>query len=342
MQVISSQLQQTEIVPSLDSALQPGRNLVYSATFQIIWNQLSDEIIKSPIQLNQDLQIVRALNKRFFESGDISTDYYLAMAGFGWDGIVEKIKRGLFEKFQREPGFDLRVLSSNDILIYAYLEKSIPFDKKFDVFDEPLLFSDNVLVESFGIFKGDAAADQVQILDYFSDDDFVLKFSSPMFQQWEGKRKGTEYQPPITDEIILAKVAPKSTLLETIEYVMARIQTSEHRKSMLDSNVPEILQVPKIDFDILRQYSEIEGFSFANPNFQDYRISQALQATKFRFDETGAKLSSEGFMNLTFGVSEQVRKFVCDKSFLIYFREKQARYPYLALWIGNSELLVKA
>lgn len=342
MQVMSSQLQQTEVIPSLDFPLQPAGNLVYSATFQIVWNKISDEITKSPVQLNRDVQIVRALNKRLFESGDISTDYYIAMAGFGRDGIVEKIKQSLLEKFHREPGFDLQVFSPNDILAYAYLEKSIPFDQNFDVFDEPLSFSDNVFVESFGVFKGDAAADQVQILDYFSDDDFVLKFSSSMVQQWEAERKGIEYQPKITDEIILAKVTPKSTLLETIEYVMARIQTSEYRKPVLDSNVPEILQVPKVDFDILRQYSEIEGLSFVNQNFQDYSIAQALQATKFRLDETGARLSSEGFMNLSFGVSEQVRRFVFDKPFLIYFRENRARYPYLALWIGNSELLIKA
>lgn len=342
MQLLSQQLQQTEVSPSLDFALRLDKNLIYSATFQITWNQLADEIIKSPIALVDNLPIVQKLNKRLFEKGDISANYYLAMVGFGHEGIIEQIKHNLRNRFNREPGIDFKVVSPNDILSYSYLEKSIPFDTNFDVFDEPLTFSDNIPVQSFGIIKGDAATDQVQILDYSNNDDFVLKLCSPMFQYWDAKRKGIEYQPKITDEIIIAKIAPKSTLLETVEYVIHRIKTSEQRNSMLDSNVQEVLQIPKIDFDILRQYSEIEGLLFANQNFQHYCITQALQAIKFRLDETGAKLSSAGFTHLTFGASEQIRKFIFDKPFLIYFREKQARYPYLAVWINNSELFIKA
>jgi hypothetical protein len=342
MQIMSSQLCKTEIAPSLDFALRSDINLVYSGTFQIVWNQLADEIIKSPIALAHNLPIVQALNKRLFEKDDISANDYLAMAGFGRDGIVEKIKQNLRDRFNREPGFNIQMVLPDDILTYAYLEKSIPFETNFDVFDEPFSFSDNTRVQSFGVIKGDAAADQVQILDYSHADDFILKFSSPMFAQWKAQREGVKYAPKITDEIILAKVTPGPTLLATVEHVMERIKASKYSKQILDSNVPEILQIPKIDFDILHQYSEIEGLPFLNPNFQQYRIAQALQAIKFRLDETGAKLSSEGFMHLHLGASEQIRKFIFDKPFLLYFREEQSRYPYLALWIGNSEILVKA
>lgn len=342
MQVKSSELLQTEVVAALDSVLQSNKNLVYCATFQIVWNQLADEIIKSPISLEKNLPIVQKLNQRRSGKDDISADYYLAMAGLGREGIVEKIQNSLREMFNRQAVFGFRTIAPDDILTYAYLEKSIPFEVTFDVFDESLIFLDNVPVQSFGVVKSDAAADQVQILDYSSNDDFVLRFCSPIFQKWKIQREGKKYQPKITDDIILAKVTPRLTLLETIEYVMERIRTSAYRESMLDSNVPEILQIPKIDLDILHQYAEFEGLSLANPDFQNYRILQALQAIKFNLDESGAKVSSEGFTHLSFGVSEQERRFVFDKPFLVYFQEKQARYPYLAFWIGNSELLVKA
>jgi hypothetical protein len=39
---------------------------------------------------------------------------------------------------------------------------------------------------------------------------------------------------------------------------------------------------------------------------------------------------------------EQLREFVFDKPFLLCLKEKEAKYPYLAIWVDNSELLVKA
>jgi len=355
--ISSDALSETDVIAYLDADITYDRNLVYCASFQIVWNQLADEMIKAPPELEGNPLLGQALNRRQFDKQDISQDCYLAVAGFGRDGIVEQIKQGLEEKFHRESGFDLALSSPDDILAYAYLEKALPFDTIFDVFDTPLLFSDGIGVQSFGIEKGDAAADQVVVLDYRNPDDFILKLQgSPKIDGMVYFRK-VEH-PRITDDIILAKVTPQPTLLKTIDNVLFRISEEGHQQAInalhnaginpikllspsLDFEGTEILQIPKITFNITHLFTEIVGKHLLNRGFEKYFIAQALQATKFKLDETGADLSSEGFMDMSLGLNWEPRRFIFDKPFLLCLKEKQAHYPYLAVWIGNSELLVR-
>ena len=349
-------LNQTNLIAHLDTPILPSQNLIYCATFQIVWNQLADEIIKEPIALLENPLTAQVLNKRLFEKHELDEKNYLAMVGFGKDDIVEKIKRGLKEKFKRETKLDLKA-DALDILSYAYLEKNLPFDTAFDVIDEPLRFAADTPVQSFGIWDGDAAKDQVVVLDYTNPDDFIIKLqASPKVDK--ALAAGTPIQHArITDEIILAKVSPAATLLETVDAVFARTGADNFKKArqagdeekihllmpFLDSTAKEKLQIPKIDFDLLQHFGELEGMHFSNPGFSSYIIGQAIQAVKFQLDETGAKLSAEGFLEGHFGVSESdPRRFIFDKPFLLCLREKGAQHPYLVLWVDNSDLLVKA
>jgi hypothetical protein len=273
-QISSIALQKTDFVPSLDSEITPNRNLVYCATFQLVWNQLIDEIIRSPIELDGSLQFVQSLNKRLFEKQDISPSCYMAMAGFEQDGIVEKIRNELREKFHREPGFDIQLPMPDAIISYAYLEKSLCFETKFDVYAEPLLFSDGINVQTFGVAKIGMASSQLAVLDYRDSGDFILKFQ---------KLANSD-----SDEIVLAKVAPKSTLLETVESVLLRTNEKSNVSTTNRSlDITEKVQIPKLGFDVLRQYHEFEGRNILNQGFEGYFIAKALQAIKFQLDETG-------------------------------------------------------
>ena len=232
LQISSDVLGQTDVVAYLDAEITRGKNLVCCATFQIAWNQLADEIIKAPIELEGNSLVVQALNKRQFTKQDISQDCYLAVAGFGRDGIVKQIEQGLKEKFHRESQFDFTLISPDNIVAYAYLEKALPFDTRFDVFGRPLIFNDGIGVQSFGIEKGDAAADQVIVLDYRHLDDFILKLQGSPRVDNKLKFGASVERPRITDEIILAKVTPQSTLLKTIDAVLFRISMEGHQQAI--------------------------------------------------------------------------------------------------------------
>lgn len=352
----------TELIAHLNTQITPGQNLVYCATFQLVWNQLADEIIRAPIALDGNPLTAQALNKRQFEKNELAEASYLAMVGFGYDDIVEKIKRGLKQKFNREPGL-LLMAEANDILSYAYLEKNLPFDIVFDVFDEPLVFNNAAQVQSFGIREDGQSILQVVVLDYTSSDDFIIKLQASPKVDKELEAGANIQRPRITDDVILAKVTPMSTLAETVEAVFGRIdeekykqvakgpftEESEEKRRLLapwlDPIAKEILQIPKLNFNIQHNFTELEGRFLQNENFEHYRVAQAIQAVKFQLDETGAQLSSEALMGLSFGVhipEPDPRKFIFDKPFLFCLREKGASHPYLVVWVENADLLVKA
>jgi hypothetical protein len=334
----------TTVTAHLDVEIGSSRNLLYCATFQIAWDQLRDDVLDGhPLQLEGDPPVARGLNERLIGKRDISAEYYLAMAGFGRDRIVERIEQALWEKFGRTPGIDL-LCRPDDILAYAFLEKSIPFDTEFQVLPDPLEFSDGVEVRAFGIDQERGAEEQVVILDYRTADDFVLKLQGSPRVDAEIEFGARVDRPRISDDIILAKVAPQATLRETIEDVLARASEEASGQTRSSLGPQEVLRIPRIGVDVLHRYSDLVGRSLLNRGFEGYFISEALQAVKFTLDEKGAEVRSEAAILVAKGIAtpEGLREFVFDKPFLLCLKEKKAEYPYLAIWVDNSELLAKA
>lgn len=133
------------------------------------------------------------------------------------------------------------------------------------------------------------------------------------------------------EEIIIAQISPKKTLFETIkttQEIIAKNKPDSLRKC-------ETLQIPKLDFDIEHNFTEIESylsFLVAGP-------AKAYQRIKFRLNEKGALLKSEAIIVY---VEELVtRSFIVSEPFLIYLMQKNSLYPYFAMWVGNEEILIK-
>lgn len=326
----SSRLKQTNITSYLDNKIIQGKNLIYCSTFQIAWNELMDSIIKEPIKLDAYPLSSQELNKKLTSKKDLSDDCYLAMAGFNKDGIVEKIKKTLRDKFNTTMGINVNLKNPDDILAYAFLFKNLKFENEFEVIEEPIKFKSNPMfdgtnVKAFGIknYKSGSAYDKiVNLLDYQNEDDFIIGLKSIVDK----------------DEIILAKVSSKDSLIKTIEYVLSRINNKN--SSILKEG--ETLQIPKIDFNIFHEFFDLENRSLLNKGWEQYILSRAIQAIRFRLDEKGALLRSEAVIELEKGIMDySPRQFIFNKAFLICLREKGAKYPYLAIWIDNVELLIK-
>lgn len=355
---LSQDLSRTSVTAHLEAEIVAGRNLVYCASFQIAWDELLDTIVGDPLELQGNPLTARVLNKRLIGKGDIANDCYLAMAGLGRDGIAERVYQALRDRFNRSPGLDLTLSSPDDILAYAFLQKRIPFDAEFEAFGDPLPFCDGVLVEAFGVDAPSTAAEQVVVLDYRHADDFVIKLQgSPEVDAMLEFGILVDHA-RITDDIILAKVRPQPTLLETVQSVLARSSEEGRKKALREAagavrdarelfsprlnQGSEVLRIPKIDLEVLHRYSELVNRQLLNQGFEDYFIAEALQAIKFRLDERGADLSSEAAIEMTLGYVAQPRQFVFDKPFLLCLKERESQVPYLAIWVDNSEFLVRA
>jgi len=330
--VKSDSLKQTFVTPVLETQIIPEQNLIYCATFQLAWNELRDSFT---MHQTEDPEIIRELDKRMFTKKYLSEDCYVAMSGT-WKNIAEKVNKLLKEKFGEEAWLltKKRVLenrfSENAFMVYAFLFKNLLFHEMFESLNEPILFDahgENVEVEGFGIkeFMPDKKKHQnlgKQVSIYYYNVNYK-KLSREFIIELKSKFAN--------EEIIIAQISPKKTLFETIkttQEIIAKNKPDSLRKC-------ETLQIPKFDFDIEHNFTEIESylsFLVAGP-------AKAYQRIKFRLNEKGALLKSEAIIVY---VEELVtRNFIVSEPFLIYLMQKDSPYPYFAMWVGNEEILIK-
>ena len=331
LQADSKDFPNTIITSHLEEKIVPGKNIIYCSTFQLAWNELRDDIIKEDIRLADEPPMVRILNKKLTTKADISEDCYLAMAGFGKDNILAKINQALTSKFKDQaPTVVEQAFMPDSILAYAFLLKDLKFPTPFERLNKPVGFqsgSRTVKVIAFGIREyrprkrnHTKLAKQVHILACSGEEwpqQVIVRLTSKSPK----------------DEIILAKVKAGETLLETIHSVERTIENGYAQLLQYD----DTLQIPKVDFDIKHSYSELLEKPFLNESFTGYSIIKARQDIRFRLNEKGAMLKSEARIR-----AECIpKRLIFDKPFLLYLKEKQAKYPYLAIWVDNPEILLK-
>ena len=332
----AGELPDTDVVPHTGGPITRGRNYLYCGTFQLAWNEMQQQIVKAPIQLEENPPMVDFLNKGQFQKSDLSAESYLAMAGRVQDGIVEDIRQAMAQKF---PSADMEVPKPQKETVfyaYAYLEKALAFREAFDRLSAPLLFhsgDEESRVASFGFreFEVSSARDQqiekqVTILDYRSDDDFILVLNTTSER----------------DQIVLAKIQPQGTLQETIAVVQARIQQSPLEEWNRSVHSSESLVVPIISVGVERQYMELIDRDLQNRGWEGWAVAEARQGIRFRLDEYGARLESDSSLEFKSAISPQPRQFVFDGPFLIYLKEESSQRPYFALWVETPEVLERA
>ncbi len=325
-------LKETEVLPYTQGALQPDKNYVYCATFQIAWDQMR-ELVGGKLEIEGDPPLAVALGRGHFEKRGLSPASYLAAAGRVQDGVIDRIRREMSDRFPHArttlPDFP----AGTALVAYAYLVKTLAFRETFDRLPKPLEFHNgrrSVKIASFG-FRRDSAPQhqhesaleqQVKILSYHSVDDFVLELKTKSQQ----------------DELILAKIPPGTTLAATIAAVRERIEKrpAEPADTEWDCR-QEPLAIPLLGFNVRREYAELTGKGIKS---QDLTIDIALQDIFFRLDETGARLESQANLSAKSTTRTSLptqRAFVFDRPFLLMMQEVGAAEPYFVVWVGDPE-----
>ncbi len=329
--------QHTTISSHLEEQIDLSNNLLYCASFQMAWNVMRDQIIKGDILLEPDTLLAKYLNRNLQENINISSDSYVATAGELSKDLVTRINKEQQEKFGNQVAHEFNIpqntTNSKQLIAYAILYKNLEFPTEFEKLENPIVFTANgheTFIKGFGVHsfsstkrQHEKLSKQVAIFDYRNEDDFILLLTS----------KSAD------DQIILAKVAPNKTLLQTytsIVHRMGKVKASELRDN-------ETLRMPKIDFDLIHSFSELENKRIINKGWEGWSIAKANQEIRFKLDEKGAVLKSRAFVALMDAPPPQIekpRKFIFDKPFLICLKQKNGVKPYFALWMSNSELFV--
>jgi hypothetical protein len=297
----------------------------------MVWDKLVSEVVGEPIELEGDPALARALNQGRFPLSSLADDCYLAWAGIATEDAINQLRQQLQERFPAGAGRLLPQSGIGGLMAYAYFFKRLTFSKDFDRLKEPVHFGtdgETAPVLGFGIQdfteKNNHLRRQVKLLDYISDDDFILRLVTD------------------SDSLVLAKIPSGKTLSETVSAVQQRIAAP--LGSRLDPlQVDEPLSVPVVSLFVLQSYAELQR-PIRNQQVAGLWIASAAQLIRFQLDESGVILDTESGGVISLDDSERVRpkprRFVFDRPFLVLLRQSDTDEPYLAIWVENDEILV--
>lgn len=308
-----------EVVPTLSDKI--SKDTSWCPTFQLIWNDFKNDIVKEDIKFDERLDILDNLNKEDFTEKNISSSYYYKIYGRKNLELKNKIETAIKEKFNQKSDildkFDWSsdaLDSGNDIIdryfLYSMLYREFEFNKKFDTFTDKFKDKDNI--EYFGIIKeNDEVRNQIKVYYYNDENDFAIKLLTKN-----------------NDEIIVIK-NPKG---ETFNEIYKSIKNKEE----LSFNNNDNFMMPKIDFNVLREYTELQDKKIVTVD-GTFTIEKAIQSVMFSLDEKGGKVKSEAGMDVKYETAVPIknRNFYVNDTFALFLKESNKDKPYFALRVDD-------
>lgn len=305
-----SEFEKTQFIPTLEHTLSADKNAVYCATLLFAWDEIRKKI-QSPLIIPDEHADLKLLNQ--------STS---------------------FEKILKSNEYTVKAQVAEYLIsVKAEFNKSLPFEVKLQQFNNRLTF-DGQKVASFGVKGYDSSEElrMVEILYYQDDYNFILKLVP----------KDQEH------EILLYKTEQRfSSIAEMTGEIEKRIEIGKAEKKSAKTsghyqyNDEDMVAIPMFNFNIETNYSSLEGNRFSK-DLENFQIERAWQRTAFILDESGAEVESEAefFAVAVEEIEDEYEKpqpklMIFDKPFLILLKRTDSKNPYLALWITNTELMIK-
>ena len=307
----------------------PNSNTLWVGTFQIVWNEVIDNIIHNPIEFVGGTTVTaKNLNKREFNKTDISDDSYYTKYGIVSPQLKTEIEKGIKEKF----GETSDILGSFDftynpakMFFYAMLKKDFKFLEPFDKLPEGIFgHINNEKVKYFGINSDSDSKlyKNVSVLFYNSDNDYAVKLNTKT-----------------NDKVILYRTDEIKNFNEYFKDIKSKDKVFNNRKYFGNY---DRLKVPDISLYLMTSFRDVEGKNIKNSNF---RIDQTVETIDFKMDNEGVKLKSEAaiMMKATAmpGAKPQIRYFYFDKDFVLFLIEAGKDVPYYAMRIVDIASLNK-
>lgn len=298
-------------------------NTTWCGTFQLIWNDLKNDLAKQDIVFTPQPEVVKSLNRGLFNTSKISDDSYYKVYGNPTLELKEKIEKDIKEKFN-ETSDILNDFNwggtEKDYFLYTMLKKEFNFSSEFTELENGK-FGSYENIQYFGIddTTKEEVRWQVRVLYYHSKEDFAVKLSTKE-----------------NDEIILTRGEEGNSFGAIYENVL---EESKKYQGNTAFGKDDTLKVPNIKFKIKEEFEELENKPFKFANGDDYYIETAVQTIEFELDKKGGKIKSEaGMMTRNMSIlakEEEAREFLLDDTFTIFLQERGKDMPYFAAHISD-------
>jgi hypothetical protein len=337
----SDSLNETSIIPTLDSPCPKNKNVVWCSSFQLAWNRMKDDVIGAPVEVVGAEELAARLNTAGQSEADMESDSFYAAAGRVKNGIISRVQNEMAAKFPSHsvPDFNDIAGISDGILAYSYLTANVPFKYPYRQVKKGFTFIDSQGIETnvgaFGVWGLHSVYDrmrqQVEILYFHEDRDATDRDLRMKEFAIDLCRRSNPYQ------VVAAVVEPRTSLAQTLDYIFGQItdfrqEKNFERLSSLDDM--DVLMVPEMFWEIEHNFDELVGkiVTNANPAMPIIKVKQGIM---FKLDRCGAVLESEA----TIMVGAIPRYFMFNRPFLIYMKKRDCEQPFFVMWIDNAELL---
>ena len=307
----------------------PNGNALWVGTFQIVWNEVIDNLIHHPIEFVGGTTITaKNLNKREFNKTDISDNSYYTKYGVVSPKLKKEIEKGIKEKFNETSdilgAFDF-TYDPMKMFFYAMLKKDFKFLEPFDKLSDGIFGStNNEKVKYFGIDSKSSGKlyKNVSVLFYNSNNDYAVKLNTKT-----------------NDKVILYRTDEIKKFNEYFEDIKSKDKTFNDRKYF---GQYDRLKVPDISLYLTTNFKDVEGKNIKNA---DFRIDKTIETIDFKMDNEGVKLKSEAAIMMTCtaipGPRPQIRYYYFDKDFVLFLIEDGKDVPYYAMRITDVANLNK-
>ena len=301
-----------------------SEDTIWCGTFQLIWNDLKNDLAKQDIVFNPQLKVVENLNKETFKETELSEESYYKTYGPLSYELKEKIEKAIKEKFNETSDilddFNWEPRNSEDnYFLYAMLKKEFKFANAFEDLEKSN-FRDTENVKYFGIKdKVDDYKKQVEVYYYNSSNDFAIKLMTDT-----------------NDEIILCKNPKGKTFNEIYNNINKEKDKYEGSYTLVSGDK---LRIPNLKLNEKKEFIELENHYFAFSTGDIYYIEKALQTIQFELDKNGGKIKSEAGMTVLKNAAnistDEPREFILDDTFAIFLKEEEKNLPYFAARISD-------
>jgi len=316
------------IVPTMQDNL--FADTIWCGTFQLVWNDMKNEVVGRDIVFDPQLEIVENLNKEDFTTSMISEEYYYKKYGLKTLELKAEIEKGIKEKFDEtsdilddfdwsEDGLDdPNNPSIQRYFFYVMLKRSFEFLNEFNELENGTFGSEYTGIKYFGI---DSSSDeklgkQIDVLYYNSEDDFAIILNT---------KQG--------DEVILVKNPKGNNFKEIYNNMLDGAKGYKGDRKFQDA---DRLKIPNIKLNEKKEYEELANkpFETDDPLCPVAVIIKAMQTIQFELNKKGGEIKSEAAIDMMKNSAimdePEPRYFYVDDAFSIFLREKGKELPYFA------------
>lgn len=298
-------------------------NLIWVGTFQLVWNDLMDEIVKGEVKFSGfKSDLADTLNKQGFNVNYLSDESYYKTYGNMTLKLKNEIEKNIKKKFNETSDIlDGLNWGSDGLLIYAMLKKDFEFIKAFK--ELPYGNFEGKQVKFFGVDKNTTDKElrkNVEVLFYNSEDEYAVRLET----------KNNE-------DVILYRTDDNKTFEEFLKDMTDKTAAFNGDKAFSEDDT---IKIPYTKFDKMFEYNELANKPIEGT---DYVIDGAVQTVKFNMDNKGGSLKSEAalMMKMSLRPDFSGRAFNFDKPFVLFLKEKDKDIPYFMVNFKNAELFVK-